>query len=341
VPARGDAGTPTVAIVYRRPPDDVQHFSQELLHDGAACKITLLVLGPDDPPLPVGEVAVPPGGAILWFMFPGRSYEVGALYDEDASFLGYYTNFVQPPSPETAVWHLTDLFLDVWQAPDGPPKLLDESELTEAAERGWVGAEDVARTRAEAAAVLRAARADRWPPGVVSRHPLESVPSLRFRRDAPGSFFANLVVGRLIAFGIYALGAISITSVVFSAFTNALQPGAGFTAARVGWLGMIGLELVALLGLALAGKLPATQRPRPEEALTERLLFFGTLVSGAAVMLYPDSQLWKGALTGLYATLAVFLSIFAVSRAVFDRRFPVLAVSGLVVCVVALLVLLL
>ena len=58
-------------------------------------------------------------------------------------------------------------------------------------------------------------------------------------------------------------------------------------------------------------------------------------------MLYPDSQLWKGALTGLYATLAVFLSIFAVSRAVFDRRFPVLAVSGLVVCVVALLVLLL
>ena len=79
MPARADAGTPTVAIVYRRPPDDVQHFSQELLHDGAACKITLLVLEPDDPPLPVGDSAVPPGGAILWFMFPGRSYEVGAL----------------------------------------------------------------------------------------------------------------------------------------------------------------------------------------------------------------------------------------------------------------------
>ena len=37
----------------------------------------------------------------------------------------------------------------------------------------------------------------------------------------------------------------------------------------------------------------------------------------------------------------LFLSIFAVSRGVFDRRFPLLAVSGLVVCVVALLVLLL
>lgn len=330
-----------MAIVYRRPPDDVQHFSQELLHDGSACKITLLVLEPDAQALPVGETEVPPGGAVMWFMFPGRSYEVGAVYDDKAKFLGYYTNFVQPPRPETAVWHLTDLFLDVWQAPDGPPRLLDEDELTEAAENGWVGAEDVARTRAEAAAVLRAARADRWPPGVVLRNPLEAVPSLRFRRDAPGTFFANLVVGRLIAFGIYALGAISVTSLVFSAFTSALQPGAGLTAGRIAWLVLIGVELVLLLGLALAGKLPATGRPRPEEALTERLLFFGTLVSGAAVMLYPDSRLWQGALTGLYATLAVFLSIFAVSRAQFDRRFPALAVTGLAVCVVALLVLLL
>ena len=46
-------------------------------------------------------------------------------------------------------------------------------------------------------------------------------------------------------------------------------------------------------------------------------------------------------LTGLYATLALFLAIFAVSRARFDRRFPVLAVTGLAVCAVALLVLLL
>jgi Protein of unknown function (DUF402) len=330
-----------VAIVYRRPPDDVQHFSQELLHDGADCKISLLVLEPDDPPLRVGEADVPPGGAIMWFMFPGRSYEVGAVYDDQARFLGYYTNFVQPPQPETAVWHLTDLFLDVWQDPESAPRLLDEDELAEAAERGWVGSEDVARTRAEAAAVLRAARAGHWPPGVVSRNPLAAVPSLRFRRDAPGTFFANLVVGRLIAFGIYSLGAISVTSIAFSALSNALQPGAGLSSARIGWFAVIGVELVALLALALSGRLPATQRPRPEEALTERLLFLGTLVSGAAVLLYPDGRLWEAALAGLYSTLAVFLSIFAASRAIFDRRFPLLAVTGLGVCLVALLILLL
>ncbi|MEE9472094.1 MAG: DUF402 domain-containing protein [Gemmatimonadota bacterium] len=327
--------------MYRRPPDDVRHFSQELLHDGAACKITLLVLGPEDEPLQVGEMALPPGGAIMWFMFPGRSYEVGAVYSVNAEFLGYYTNFVQPPKPETTVWHLTDLFLDVWQAPDNPPRLLDEDELTEAAAQGWVGSEDVERTRAEAAAVLRAARAGRWPPGIVSRNPLEAVPSLRFRRDAPGTFFANLVVGRVIAFGIYALGAISVTSIAFAGLTNALQPGTELTAGRVAWLVVIGVELLALLGLALAGRLPATRRPQPEEALTERLLFLGILMSGAAVLLYPDGRLWQGALTGLDATLGVFRAIFAVSRALFDRRFPVLAVTGLVVCVVAILVLLL
>ena len=62
-------------------------------------------------------------------------------------------------------------------------------------------------------------------------------------------------------------------------------------------------------------------------------------MSGAAVLLYPDSRLWRGALTGLYATLAVFLTIFAVSRARFDRRFPLLAVTGLAVCIAAILLL--
>lgn len=328
-----------MAIVYTRPPDDVQHFSQELLHDGSACKISLLMLPPEGPPLRVGEVDVPPGGAVLWFMFPGRTYEVGAVYDADGEFLGYYTNFVRPPQPETAVWHLTDLFLDVWQAPHGPPRLLDEDEMEEAAARGWIEVEDVERTRAEAAAVLRAARNDRWPPGVVHRNPLSAVGSLRFRRDAPGTFYANLVTGRLIAFGIYALGAISLTSVVFAAVTNALQPGAGPSGARIAWLTVIAIELLVLLTLALVGRLPATRRPLPQEALNERLLFIGTLVAGAAVLLYPDSRLWRAALTGLYSTLAVFLTIFAVSRARFDRRFPLLAVTGLAVCVAAILLL--
>lgn len=330
-----------MAIVYTRPPDDVQHFSQELLHDGAACKISLLVLARDAEPLPVGEVDVPPGGAVLWFMFPGRSYEVGSVYDSDGEFLGYYTNFVRPPRPETTVWHLTDLFLDVWQPPEGPPHLLDEDEMEAAEAKGWIGVDDVERTRAEAAAVLRAARNDRWPPGVVRRNPLSAVSSLRFRRDAPGTFFANLVTGRLIAFGIYALGAISLTSVIFAGLTDALQPGGGLSVARIAWFTLIGIELVVLLGLALAGRLPATRRPRPEEALTERLLFIGTVVSGAAVLLYPDNRLWKAALTGLYVTLAVFLTIFAISRVRFDRRFPGLAVTGLVVCVAAILLLVL
>lgn len=330
-----------MAIVYTRPPDDVQHFSQELLHDGALCKISLLVIEPDDGPLPIGEIELPPGGAVLWFMFPGRPYEVGAVYDPAGELLGYYTNFVRLPIAETAVWHLTDMFLDVWQPASGPPHLLDEDELSAAAAAGWIEPEDVERTRAEAAAVLRASRNDRWPPGVVHRNPLEAVPALRFQRDAPGTYIANLVIGRLIAFGIYALGAISVTSVLFAAFTDALQPGTGFGPSRIAWVALIAVELVALLALALAGRLPATGRPRPEEALTEKLLVIGTVVSGAAVLIYPDSRLWRAALTGLYATLAAFLAIFALSRARFDARFPTLAIVGLAVCLLALAVLLL
>lgn len=330
--------TPTVQIVYTRLPGDVRRYTQELLYDGPACKITLMRHGLDASPLRIGEAELEPGGAVMWFVFPGRAYEIASVYDRNGGFLGHYTNLIRAPNLETGVWSLTDLFLDIWQPPDRTARLLDEDELEAAVESGVVDAQEASAIRAEATAVLRAARANRWPPGVVTRHRLDDAPSLRYRRDAPGMFFANLITGRVIAFGIYALGAISLTSVVFAALTDAFLPG-GSPARRL-WLGTIVTELVVLLTLALAGRLPATRRPRPEEAVTERILVIGTVVAGAAVLLYPDGRLWRAALAGLYIVLAVFLAIFAVSRARFDRRFPALAITGLLVCLIALVVLL-
>jgi len=63
--------------VYRRLPDSVKTFRQEILHDGPNCKFSLLILPEGSEPLNVGEVQLEPGGAILWYLFPDRSYEVG------------------------------------------------------------------------------------------------------------------------------------------------------------------------------------------------------------------------------------------------------------------------
>jgi predicted RNA-binding protein associated with RNAse of E/G family len=327
-----------VEIVYRRLPDDVKRFRQELLHDGPQCKISLLLLPGSAEPLRVGELRLPPGGAILWYLFPGRSYEVAGVYDPRGRFLGWYTNLLRPPEIRDGAWELTDLYLDVWQPPDGPATLLDREDLAGALEAGVISAEEAGRVEAEADSVLRASRAGRWPPKIVRRLPLDAVGSLRLRRDAPGTWYANLLIGRLIGFGMYLFGAVSLISLLFAALTHAFTGGETALAA---WYATIGTAAAVLLALSLGGKLPATRWPRPEESLNERILFFGSLTAGLAVFVYPDDRLWRSALIAIYAILAAFLAIFAVARLRWDRRLPRLALAGLVVCLFALGVLLL
>lgn len=287
-------------------------------------------------PLRVGKAEVGSGGAILWFLFPGRPYEVAAVYDATGKRLGYYTNFIRLPVIEHGRWDLTDVYLDVWQAPGEPAVLLDQDDLVEAVAGETIGPDEARAVEAEAEAVLRAAHAGRWPPKVVREYPLEDVPALRLRRDEPGTYFANLIVGRLIAFGIYALGAVSVTSLAFAALTDAFH---GSRAGLVAFASVVAIEFVVLFGLSLAGRLPATRRPRREEILTEKILFVGALIAGLAVFLYPDGELWRGGLMGIYSALAVFLAVFALARFRYERRFPVLAVTGVLVCLAALAVL--
>ena len=77
-----------------------------------------------------------------------------------------------------------------------------------------------------------------------------------------------------------------------------------------------------------------------EESMTEKTLFIGALVTGAAVLLNPNADLWRGALIGVYGFLGLFLGIFGVCRVVYDRDVPWMAIAGLAVSLAAVLVLL-
>lgn len=324
-------------IVYVRPPDDVRRHRQELLLDEPHLKITLLRRpgGAEERELADG-VVLEPGARLLWFTFPGRRYEVAAVHDRQGRLLGHYTNLILPPDIEGDIWRITDLFLDVWQPAEGPVRVLDADEFEAAREESLIS-EATAR---EAAATCREiedrARRGDWPPEPVRDWPLESVPSLRLRRDEPGTYYANKVAGRVIAFGIYFLGSASLTSLVFAAFTDALV-AAG--TARSAWTALLVAEAAGLLAVAMAGRLPATRWVRPREAMTESTLFLGAVVTALAVLLVQSSELWNVLVGSIYAALGFFLAVFAVCRLAFDRRTPGLALVGLAVCAAALVVL--
>jgi hypothetical protein len=101
-----------VQISYRRLPDREKTFRQEILHDGPNCKFSLLIHPEGEEPLNVGEIKLEPGGALLWYLFPERPYEVAGVYDPDGEFLGWYTNLLRPPEIEGDRWVLTDLYLE-------------------------------------------------------------------------------------------------------------------------------------------------------------------------------------------------------------------------------------
>lgn len=327
---------PQVEILYHRPPDRVRRHRQELLYDGDGVKVTLLLRGPGAPPVEVEGGAVSARGrAVLWFSFPGRWYEVAAFHDAAGRLLGWYTNLVRPAAFEGKRWRIDDLCLDVWLAPGGGPRVLDRDELREAVERGWLDAGDAERAERECATIVdRAARGD-WPPPPVSAWGLEAVPYLRLRRDAPGTYRAALLSGRVIGYGLYVLGAVSVTVLAF----GAAQALSGRAPSQATWVGTLAAETALLLPLALRGSLPATRWPRPVPS-DERTFFLGALATGLAVVFLQDAGAWREPLAGIYGTLALFCGIFAVSRAWFDRRFPTYAAAGLAVCAVALAVLL-
>lgn len=277
-----------------------------------------------------------PGARLLWFTFPGRGYEVAAIHDRRGRLQGHYTNVIQPPDLDDDVWRITDLFLDVWQPREGPVRVLDRDEFERAREGGRISEPTAREAEATCREIEARARRGDWPPKPVRDWPLESVPSLRLRRDESGTYYANMVAGRVIAFGIYFLGAASLTSLGFAAFTDALVATGP---ARSAWTALLVAEAGGLLAVTLAGRLPATRWVRPEEAMTENTLFLGAAVTALAVLLVQDSDLWNVLVGSVSAALAFFLAVFVVCRLAFDRRTPGLALAGLAVCVVALVVL--
>lgn len=159
---------PTVEIVYRRPPDRVEVFSQTVLLESAECVVTFLAAAGVSRPIEVeGRVILEPGSPVVWFTFPGAWHDIGRFHRADGEFTGYYANILTPVVIGPGRWETTDLFLDVWLGRGGHLSILDETEFREAVEAGWVDEVTAARARSAADDLARGARTGDWPPPIV------------------------------------------------------------------------------------------------------------------------------------------------------------------------------
>ena len=135
-----------VTLTYKRPPDRVNRFQQELLYLDDDVIVTSQRVKPSSPIVQNGETVLGDNFAVVWFVFTGLWYDVGKVYNLDNKWTGYYCDIMKPVkrrvdvAGKLACFEITDLFLDLWINPDGTYEVQDEDEFEEAVQNGAIGA---------------------------------------------------------------------------------------------------------------------------------------------------------------------------------------------------------
>jgi predicted RNA-binding protein associated with RNAse of E/G family len=134
--------------------------------------------GVERPMVVDGRTVLERASPVVWLTFPGAHHDIGRFHTPDGVFTGYYANVLTPVEMEGDgdggdVWHTTDLFLDVFVAPNGTVHLLDQEELAEALSRRWIPQALATTALKEAERLVREARAGHWPPPVAREWTLE------------------------------------------------------------------------------------------------------------------------------------------------------------------------
>jgi len=177
-----------VSILYRRPPHPASRYPGLLLN---VTKQSLKIqsrLHLAHPRQVSGRVIAASGYWAIWFVFKDKWFDIGKFYDESRNFLGYYCDIIKPPRrllSGSSTTLLTDLFLDIWIAADGTAHLLDEDELENAIQHGFISKSLASKARSQVRTLMRKIELHEFPPTRVKEATLFQV------RDNDGSSINN------------------------------------------------------------------------------------------------------------------------------------------------------
>ena len=136
-----------VTLTYKRPPDRVNHFQQQLLYLDDDVIVTSQRVKPSAPIVQNGETVLADNFTAVWFVFTGLWYDIGKVYNLDNEWTGYYCDIMKPvkrrinAAGKLDCFEITDLFLDLWVNPDSSYEIQDEDEFEEAIQIGAIDAE--------------------------------------------------------------------------------------------------------------------------------------------------------------------------------------------------------
>jgi len=117
-----------------------------------------------------GKIVLAPGYQIVYFEMMKKWVSVGKIRDQDGKHTGYYCDIITPPRLlEDGTVEITDLFLDLWVSPDLRYKVLDEEELEDALEKGWIAKKLYEKSRIALKKLVTSVKQGDFPPPLVKR----------------------------------------------------------------------------------------------------------------------------------------------------------------------------
>ena len=128
----------TLELIYKRLPNRVNHFQQELLYEDASVIVTTQQIKPSNPIAIDGETVLDNGFTAVWFVFANLWHDVGKIYNLQNMFTGYYCDIIMPMHRAENHFEITDLFLDLWVTPDSAYQIQDNDEFEAAVANDWI-----------------------------------------------------------------------------------------------------------------------------------------------------------------------------------------------------------
>jgi len=137
----------TITLTYKRLPDRINYFQQQLLYEDEHVIVTSQRVKPSSPIVLNGETVLGDNFTAVWFVFTGLWYDIGKIYNLNNEWTGYYCDIMKPVKRSPDQFEIVDLFLDLWVTPNGNYEIQDEDEFETALEKGIIAPELAEKAR--------------------------------------------------------------------------------------------------------------------------------------------------------------------------------------------------
>jgi len=129
----------TIKLRFVRLPDEVVHWTHELIHQDDKIIISKFKFSDLKEPSEIKKkVVVENGYTGICYDFLNEGFEVIKVLNFNDELTGYYCNINKYPRVHEGWYEVVDLFLDIWVFPDLEYVVLDEDEFNEAFKKGWI-----------------------------------------------------------------------------------------------------------------------------------------------------------------------------------------------------------